>query len=325
MASYVLKRVVVSIALLILSSILIFCLMRVIPGDPTITKVSGASGNAATVTALRAVRHELGLDRSLPDQYVHWVGGVVRGDFGESYYSQFPVTTLVAQRIGATLELAILALLFGLLIAVPAATLSAIWSNRAFNAGVSSFTAVGMATPPFVIGILLIVVFGIKLNLLPTQGYVSFRHHPLDSLKTAVLPAVTLAIAIAAPLLRILTASLDDVASAPFIRTAAGKGLLRRQVVLRHLLPNATIPALTMVGVIIGSLLGGAVIVEYVFARPGLGTLMVDAVFKRDYAVLQTLVLLAAATFILASLAIDLLYGVIDPRLRVRGGPEAGR
>ena len=163
-----------------------------------------------------------------------------------------------------------------------------------------------------------------KLKLLPTQGYVSIERHPVESVKTAILPAVTLAIAIAAPLLRILTASLNDVASAPYIRTAAGKGLLRRQVVIRHLLPNATIPALTMIGVIIGSLLGGTVIVEYVFARPGLGTLMVDAVFKRDYAVLQTLVLLAAATFILASLAIDLLYGVVDPRLRVRGS-EAGR
>jgi peptide/nickel transport system permease protein len=180
-----------------------------------------------------------------------------------------------------------------------------------------------MATPAFVTGIVLIVVFGVKLNLLPTQGYVSITHHPIESLKTAVLPSITLAIAIAAPLLRILEASLADVASAPYIRTAAGKGLLRRQVVMRHLLPNATIPALTMLGVIIGSLLGGAVIVEYVFARPGLGTLMVDSVFKRDYAVLQTLVLLAAATFILSSLAIDLLYGVIDPRLRVRGSEVA--
>jgi peptide/nickel transport system permease protein len=323
MGSYVLKRVAVSIALLILSSILIFCLMRVIPGDPTITKVAGASGNAASVRALRAVRHELGLDQSLPHQYVSWVGGVLRGDFGESYYSQFPVTKLISQRIGATLELAVLSLIIGLLMAVPAAVIGAIWRNRAFDALLSAFTAVGMATPAFVTGIVLIIVFGVKLNLLPTQGYVSITHHPVESLKTAVLPSITLAIAIAAPLLRILEASLNDVASAPYIRTAAGKGLLRRQVVMRHLLPNATIPALTTLGVIIGSLLGGAVIVEYVFARPGLGTLMVDSVFKRDYAVLQTLVLLAAATFILSSLAIDLLYGVIDPRLRVRGSEAA--
>jgi peptide/nickel transport system permease protein len=314
----------VSIGLLVLSSILIFCLMRVIPGDPTITKVAGVEGAGASARALRAVRHDLGLDRSLPVQYADWVGGALHGDFGESYFSQFPVTKLISQRIGATIELSLLALVIGVLLAVSAATLGAIWRNRVFDAVLSAFTAVGMATPAFVSGIVLVVVFGIKLNLLPTQGYVSFTHHPLESVKTAILPSVTLAIAIAAPLLRILGASLDEVASAPYIRTAAGKGLLRRQVVIRHLLPNAAIPALTMVGVIVGSLLGGAVIVEYVFARPGLGTLMVDAVFKRDYAVLQTLVLLAAATFILSSLAVDLLYGVVDPRLRVRAA-EAGR
>jgi peptide/nickel transport system permease protein len=322
MKTYVLLRLVTSIGLLILSSIMIFCLLRVIPGDPTITKLGG-SIQGVDPRAITAIRHELGLDRSLPAQYVHWVGGIVQGNFGQSYYSQFPVTTLVTQRIGATLELALVAMLLGLVIAVPAATISAIWRNRVFDSLLSAFTAVGMAMPAFVTGILLIVVFGVKLNLLPTQGYVSFSHHPLESLKTVILPAVTLAIAIAAPILRILGASLAEVASAPYIRTAAGKGLLRRQVVIRHVLPNAIIPTLTTVGVIVGSLLGGAVIVEYVFARPGLGTLMVDAVFKRDYAVLQTLVLLAAATFILSSLVVDLLYGVVDPRLRVRGAETA--
>jgi peptide/nickel transport system permease protein len=323
MASYVLRRIAVSIGLIILSSMLIFCLMRVIPGDPTITKVSGGSGFGADARALDAARHHLGLDRPLPEQYVRWVGGAVRGDFGISYFSEYPVTTLVSQRIGATLELAVMSLVLGLLIAVPAATLSAIWRNRVFDSFLSGFAAVGMAMPAFVTGIILIVVFGVKLHLLPTQGYVSLMHHPFESLKTAILPSITLAIAIAAPILRILGASLEEVGSAPYIRTAAGKGLLRRQVVVRHLLPNATIPALTMLGVIVGSLLGGTVIVEYVFARPGLGTLMVDSVFKRDYAVLQTLVLFAAAAFILTSLVIDLLYGVIDPRLRVRSAAAA--
>jgi peptide/nickel transport system permease protein len=309
----------VSLGLLVLSSVLIFCLVRVIPGDPTITKVaaSGTSGGA-DAQALRAVRRELGLDHSLVRQYVIWVGGVVHGDFGKSYFSQFPVTTLISQRIGATLELAVLALLLGLLVAIPAATIGAIWRNRGFNSVMSGFAAFGMSTPAFITGIVLIVIFGVKLNLLPTQGYVSIEHHPVESVKTTILPAIALAIAIAAPLLRILNASLDEVGSAPFIRTAAGKGLLRRQVVTGHLLPNAALPALTMVGVIIGSLLGGTVIVEFVFARPGLGTLMIDSIQTRDYAVLQALVLLAALTFIISSLAIDLLYGVIDPRLRVR-------
>lgn len=323
MRGYVLRRVVASVGLLAISSVVIFCLMRVIPGDPTITKL-GANPTNVDPRALRALRHQLGLDQSLFHQYIHWIGGILHGNLGSSYYSQFPVTTLVSERIGATLELAVGALLIGLLIAVPAAAISSIWRNRMYDALLDACTAIGMSTPAFVTGILLIVVVGIKLNLLPTQGYVSIEHHPLASIKTVILPAITLAIAVAAPILRILRASLEDVGSASFIRTAAGKGLLRRQVVIRHLLPNATIPALTTLGVIIGQLIGGAVIVEYVFARPGLGTLMVDSVFERDYAVLQTLVLLASATFILSSLVIDLLYGIIDPRLRVRGAEALG-
>ncbi|HEY8646799.1 MAG TPA: ABC transporter permease [Gaiellaceae bacterium] len=318
MGSYVLKRLATSLGLLVLSSMLIFFILRVIPGDPTITALGGAIPDVDP-RALLAVRHELGLDRSLGYQYVHWISGVVRGDFGKSYYSQFPVTTLISERVAPTLQLAVVSLVLGLLIAISTATIAAIWRNRWFDSALSAFTASGMATPSFVSGILLIIIFGVKLKWLPTQGYVSMENHPFESFKVVLLPAVTLAIHVAAPVLRILRSSLADVASAPYIRTAEGKGLLRRQVVLRHLLPNATIPALTMVGVIIASLLGGTVIVEYVFARPGLGTLMVDAVFKRDYEILQALVLLAAAAFIVSSFVIDLLYGVVDPRLRVRG------
>jgi peptide/nickel transport system permease protein len=318
MLRYIARRVATSIALLVASSVLIFVVLRVIPGDPTITKLGGSIKDVDP-QALRAIRHQLGLDRSLPSQYFHWIGGVVRGNFGISYFSQFPVTTLIQERIGATVELAVLAMIIGLLIAIPAATIGAIWRNRWFDAAVSGFTAVGMATPAFLTGIVLVILFGLKFRVLPIQGYVSFDHHPIASLKTTLLPAVTLGIAVAAPVLRILRASIADVDSAPYIRTAQGKGLVRRDIVVRHLLPNASIPALTVIGVIVGSLLGGAVVVEYVFARPGLGSLMVTSVFQRDYAVLQALVLLAAATFILASLIVDLLYGVIDPRLRGGG------
>ena len=319
MARYVLRRFVTSVALLFLSSILIFLVMRVIPGDPTLTRLGGTIKDVDP-KALEAIRHELGIDKPLPVQYLHWAGGVLRGDFGHSYFSQFPVTTLIDERIGATIELAVMAMLIGLLIAVPAATLGAIWRNRFVDWFLSGFAAVGMATPAFVTGIILIIVFGLKLRWLPTQGYVSFQHHPFDSIKTTLLPAITLGISVAAPTLRILRASLLDVGSASYIRTAQGKGLVRRQVVVRHLLPNASIPALTTVGIIVGHLLGGAVVVEYVFARQGLGTLLVDSVFQRDYGVLQALVLLAAAAFIATSLIVDVLYGVIDPRLRV--GPQ---
>lgn len=318
MVTYVLRRAVTSVGLLVLSSVLIFVVLRLIPGDPTVLKLGG-SGTDIDPRAFEALRHELGLDRSLAYQYVRWIDGILHGDFGLSYFSDYPVRGLIADRAGATFQLAVVSLLLGLLIAVPAATLGAIWRNRAFDSLLSGGTALGMATPSFVTGIVLIVIFGVKLDLLPTQGYVPFAEDPVESLKTVLLPAITLAFAIAAPIALILRSSLDDVASAPYIRTAQGKGLLRRRIVLGHLLPNATIPTLTMVGVIVGDLLGGTVIVEYVFARPGLGSLMVDAVYQRDYEVLQALVLLAAAAFIVTSFIVDLLYGVLDPRLRVRG------
>jgi peptide/nickel transport system permease protein len=313
MATYALRRAVTSVGLLVLSSVLIFVVLRLIPGDPTVLKLGG-SGEEVDPRALAALREELGLDRSLPSQYLHWVTGILHGDFGLSYFSQYPVTELITERAPATLQLTVVSLIIGLLIAVPPAVIAAIWGSRALESLLSGVIALGMATPTFVSGILLIILFG---NRLPTQGYVPFSEDPIESIKTVLLPAITLAIAIAAPLMLILRSSLDDVASAPYIRTAQAKGLLKGNVVMRHLLPNATVPALTMVGVIIGSLLGGTVIVEYVFARPGLGSLMVDAVNQRDYEVLQALVLLAAAVFILSSFVIDLLYGVLDPRLRV--------
>ena len=316
MALYVLRRTVTSLVLLVVSSMLIFLLMRVIPGDPTLTKLGGSIKNVDP-RAIQEIRHQLGLDKPLTTQYLDWVRGIFHGDFGRSYFSQFPVTTLISERIGSTVELALMAILIGLLIAIPSAVIGAIWSNRFLDGSVSGFAAIGLATPAFVTGILLIVIFGLKLQWLPSQGYVSFERDPVQSVRSTLLPAITLGIAVAAPIIRILRASLLEVASAPYIRTAQGKGLVRRQVVLGHLLPNASIPALTTIGLIVGQLLGGAVVVEYVFARAGLGTLLVDSVFQRDYGVLQSLVLLAASVFIVTSLIVDILYGVIDPRLRV--------
>jgi peptide/nickel transport system permease protein len=315
-ALFIARRTVTSIALLALSSVVIFVVMRVIPGDPTITKLGGSIRDLDPRT-LRDVRHQLGLDHSLGVQYERWVAGMLHGNFGLSYFSQYSVTTLLSQRIFPTLQLSLTAFVLGVVFAVLAASLSAIWRNRLLDAALSGFTAIGMATPTFVLGILLIVAFSVKLGWLPAQGYVSIEHDPVGSMKAVVLPAITLAIGVAAPILRVLRTSLGEVDSAAYIRTASGKGLTRRQVVFGHMLPNALIPALTMIGVILGTVIGGTVIVEYVFARPGLGTLMVDSVLQRDYQVLQALVLFAAAVFILTSLVVDILYCVIDPRLRL--------
>lgn len=317
MLRYVLRRLVASVALLILGSVAVFLLMRVIPGDPTITKLGGSIDEVdqATVDAIRA---ELGLDKSIPAQYVDWVGGILHGDFGSSYFSQFSVTALVEQRYGATLLLAFMAMLIGALIAVPASVAGAIWPNRALEAVLSGFAAVGIAIPTFVIGIVLIIVLGVELEWLPTQGYVSFQADPVQSIKSTLLPGITLGIGVAAATMRILRPSLLDVGTSSFVRTAKGKGLLRRQIVVRHELPNASIPAITAAGIIVAHLVGGAVIIEYVFARPGLGSLLVDSVHQRDYGVLQALVLLAVAVFIVTSLAVDVILGFIDPRLRTK-------
>src|SRR6188472_3085210 len=222
MATYALRRAVTSVGLLVLSSVLIFVVLRLIPGDPTVLKLGG-SGEEVDPRALAALREELGLDRSLPSQYLHWVTGILHGDFGLSYFSQYPVTELITERAPATLQLTVVSLIIGLLIAVPPAVIAAIWGSRALESLLSGFIALGMATPTFVSGILLIILFG---NRLPTQGYVPFSEDPIESIKTVLLPAITLAIAIAAPLMLILRSSLDDVASAPYIRTAQAKGLL---------------------------------------------------------------------------------------------------
>ena len=193
-----------------------------------------------------------------------------------------------------------------------------IWPNRALQAGLSLFAAVGIAIPTFVIGIILIIAVGVELEWLPTQGYVSFQADPFGSVKSTLLPAITLGIGVAAATMRILRPSLYDVSSSSFVRTARGKGLLQRDVVVRHELPNASIPAITAAGIIVAHLVGGAVIIEYVFARPGLGSLLVDSVHQRDYGVLQALILLTVAVFIVTSLVVDVLLGFIDPRLRTK-------
>jgi peptide/nickel transport system permease protein len=301
--------------MLLIASVVIFVLLRVIPGDPTAVRAARPGVSQAQIVQLR---HQLGLDRSIVSQYLVWISGVLHGDFGESYFSNFSTTELINARIGATFELALAATLVGLAIAVPAGILAALrphsWIDRLLTGG----AAAGMAVPPFCLAILLIFFFGIRLGWLPTRGYVSFGDDPLQNLRHLALPAVTTGVLVAAPVLRFLRVSLVDVSRSDFVRTAEGKGLRWRQAVLRHVLPNAVVPTLTFVGLVVGSLLGGIVVVEYVFGWPGLGALAVDSVGDRDYAVLQGVVLLASAAFIAASLVVDLLSFAIDPRLRER-------
>jgi len=315
MLVYVLKRVGSSLVLLAFISILIFVALRLLPGDPT--TFSLAQGDGVSPEALEKMRRELGLDQPVFVQYWNWISGVVVGNFGFSYFSDFPVGLLIAQRLPATVTLAGAALALAIVIAVPVAVvplwLRSVWLERITNV----FVALGLATPVFVIGILLVLFFANFLNLFTGSGYVAFTDDPAAALGFLVLPAVTLALAIAPQLVRYLQGSIRGVAEATFVRTARGKGIGWGRTVSNHIVPNALLPALTSLGITVGSLLGGSVVVEVVFAWPGVGQLVVDAVVKRDYAVIQTIVLLAASAFVVVTLIVDLLYGVLDPRLRV--------
>jgi len=316
MTRYILKRLITSVALLAVVSVMLFLVLRVLPGDPTLTMLGGVQG--VDPAAADALRQRLGLDDPLIVQYLDWVKGLLSGDMGTSYFSQTPVRTLVAQRIGPSLELAVVSILMAVVIAVPLALVAALRPRSIVDKAVRAFTTLTMAVPSFLIAIVLILVFSVQLDMLPTRGYVSPSEDLLGNLRVVFLPALTLALTSAAPILRFLSTSLADVSSAPYMRTARGKGVRWPLALVRHALPNALLPTLTVMGLIVGRLLGGAVVIEYIFGWPGLGSLIVDAVLKRDYAVLQTTVLVAAATFVLSSLVVDILYGVVDPRLRVR-------
>ncbi len=317
MGRYILRRLGVSVLMLALTSILIFVTLRVIPGNPVITRFGATRG--VDPKALQALLEQLGLDKPIAVQYLAWVAGVFRGDFGVSYFSQYSVTTLISQRLWPTIELALVALALALLISIPAGIIAGVRPNSLIDRLLSGFATMGLAVPPFVLAIVLVAIFSVWLNVLPAQGFVAFSEDPAKNLTLVLLPATALAIVAAAPIIRFLRASILETIRSPYIRTAEGKGLRWRQTVVRHALPNALVPTVTVVGLIVGYMLGGVVVIEYVFGWQGLGSLAVDAVLKRDYAVLQGVVLLIAAGFILVNLVVDILYGVIDPRLRISG------
>lgn len=315
---YVLRRCAISIGLLIATSILIFAVLRALPGDPVLARLAGSQGvDQATIAHLRAVA---GLDRPLVTQYFSWVSGMLHGDFGQSYFSHQPVSALIAQRFPPTLELTILAVLLSVAVAIPAAIAAAQRPGGPVDRIITSIAAAGMAFPPFVAGILLILVFSVGLRWFPALGYVGITQNPLQNLRSVILPSIALSTGALPLIFRYLKTELLTAFDSQYVRTAEGKGASRTRVVLRHALRNAALPSLTMVGLIVGYTLGGSVIVEYVFGFSGLGSLSVESAFQRDYAVLQSVVLLVSAMFILVSLAVDLLSWALDPRTRQHHG-----
>ena len=312
MFSFLLRRLASLLPTLILVSMLIFGLQQLLPGDPA-KILAGEDQDPQVIAYLQAKLH---LDEPLPVRYGYWVWGVLQGDLGESVRTQLPVLDLILQKLPVTLELAVLAFLVAVLIGIPAGVVSAGARGSAWDHGANLFALWGLSTPNFWLGILLIMLFSVQLGWLPASGYVSPFEDLAGNLAAMAMPAFVLGNAIAAVLMRHTRSAMLQVMSSDYVRTARAKGLSERAVVIKHALRNALTPIITLGALELGTLLSGAVLTEQVFTIPGFGKLIVDAVFNRDYAVVQGVVLFTATTYILLNLLADLAYFWVNPRLR---------
>ncbi len=311
MTLYVVRRMLGIVPVLVLVAVGSFLLVHLVPGDPAMVML----GSDATPQQIQMLRTQMGLDRSLPEQFVVWVREALRGNLGESFFLGRPVTQALLERLPATLQLALLALLFSLLIGIPAGILAAVRQNTWWDQAVMVTAMGGISIPSFWLGLALILVFSVQLGWLPSGGYAPLWEEFGRGLRTLILPAVSLGFMQAALIARMTRSSMLEVLRQEYVRTATAKGLADRVVILRHALKNAMIPVITTIGTAFGVLLGGAVIVEIVFTYPGLGRLVVLAVQRRDYPLVQGALLLTSVIYVLVNLAVDLLYGIFDPRI----------
>jgi len=292
--------------------IVVFALVHLVPGDP----VRLALGTRYTPEAYEALRAASGLDRSLPEQFFSYLAHAVTGDLGVSFRNGQAVTTTLLQRLPATISLALVGLVIALVISIPAGIYSALREGRVSDVIVRLSSQFGVSIPDFWLGMLLISFFSVTLGLLPASGYVALVDDPAGWLRQVTLPGATVGLVAGAIMTRYIRAAVIDVASSGYIRTAVSKGLPRRIVVSRHIVRGALVPVLTIAGIQLATILGGVIVVEVVFAWPGLGRLVYDAVAARDYPLIQGAVLLVAVMFIVVNLIVDVLYAVVDPRIR---------
>lgn len=312
MLNFLPRRLLQLLPTLFIVSVLIFGLQQLLPGDPALVM----AGEEGSPEVIEQIRRQYRLDQPLPVQYLYWMGGVLQGDLGESMRIKQPVSQLIAEKLPVTLQLGTMAMLFALLIGIPAGIVSAVKRGTAWDTAANVVALAGLSTPNFWLGIMMIFLFSVGLGWLPASGYVSLFEDPWQSLATTVMPAFVLGSGIAAVLMRHMRSALLQALAADYVRTARAKGLLEQQVVLRHALRNALTPVITLGALEFGTLLSGAVLTEQVFSVPGLGKLIVDAVFNRDYAVVQGVVLVTATVYILLNLLADVLYVLANPRLR---------
>ena len=318
MLAFLCKRILILIATLFLVSGVIFLVLRVIPGDPAQIIL----GIQATPEALQELRHKLGLDLPLIVQYANWLGGLFRGDFGQSIAYDVPITSLILSRLEVTVPLAFLSILFAVLFSIPLGIYAATRRNHLGDYGVMLFSQIGLAVPQFWAGILLILFFSVHLQWFAAGGFKPWADSPFLALKSLLLPALSLGIIRAAVLARLTRSCMLETLGEDYIRTARAKGLAEKVVVYKHGFRNALIPVITILGLQMGELLAGAIVIENVFHLPGLGRLIFLAIGQRDLPVVQGVGLLIAFFIVVMNFLVDISYGVVDPR--IRGGEEGG-
>jgi peptide/nickel transport system permease protein len=316
MGGFLLRKVGAALIVLLLASMLVFLGIRALPGDPALA----LGGEDRDPAVLAQIRHSYGLDQPLPLQYVHWLGHLVRGDLG-SDQRQLPVAHTIVTRLPITLELAGLAILLGSVLGIVAGVVAAVRRGKAADYAATSVALVGLSVPHFWLGLLMIVAFAVKLHWLPAGGYVSFGHDPIANLRHMVMPAIVLGTGLSAVVMRQMRSAMLDSLGADYVRTARAKGLSEFSVVAVHALRNSLITVTTIIGLQLGALISGAVITEQIFGIAGFGRLTIDAVNQRDYALIQGVVLVAAAGYVVVNLLVDVVYSFLNPRIRIVAAP----
>jgi peptide/nickel transport system permease protein len=316
MTAYILRRIIQSILVILIVSIIVFFLIRFLPGDPILIYLSEREFSSLTAEQIQAAKHEYGIDRPLLVQYFSWWSDILHGDMGNSLFYNESVSKLMAERIPVTLHLGISAFILSCIFGVSIGTITAIRRARAIDTILTFLANIGICVPVFWLGILLIYLFGLKLNFLPLYGYTS----PFDDLwmstKQSILPVISLSIFSIAALTRQTRSSVLEITRQDYIRTAWSKGFKESYIVARHIMKNSLIPIVTLLGVAFSHILGGSVLIETVFSVPGLGRLAVDALFKQDYAIIQAITLFTSTLIVVVNLCVDIVYGWLDPRIR---------
>jgi len=313
MTRYIARRFMLTVPVLLLVTVIVFSLINLIPGDPALVFIGGEAGKEA----VEALRKQMGLDRPMFVRYVLWLNRLARGDLGKSVRDGRPVMDVLLLKLPVTVELALVALTVAWSIAVPAGVLAAWKRQSMIDYAATTVALAGISIPNFWLGIMLIYFFAVNLRLLPPSGYIEPWLDPVRNIKLMIMPATVLGTALAALVMRQLRSSMLEVLGTEFIRTAHAKGLSERLVVVKHALKNALIPVATVMGLQLGGLLGGAVITEQIFAVPGIGRLAVESIFTRDYPMVQGVVLFSAVAIVFVNFTVDILYSLLDPRIRL--------